>query len=99
MVEGMSLVLNVMLSLMSVISPPPALCNLSARTVVKLYTFGCFSFRGELGFLNCDDICMCVVIIKQFQLFELFWIPFMLTSSMMDFSHFYCWVCVLVVCL
>ena len=23
--------------------------------------FGCFDFRGELGFLNCDDICMCVV--------------------------------------
>ena len=20
--------------------------------------FGCFCFRGELGFLNCDDICM-----------------------------------------
>ena len=27
--------------------------------------FGCFDFRGELGFLNCDDICMCVVN-KQF---------------------------------
>ena len=23
--------------------------------------FGCVCFRGELGFLNCDDICMCVV--------------------------------------
>ena len=27
----------------------------------------CFCFRGELGFLNCDDICMCVVN-KQFEL-------------------------------
>ena len=27
------------------------------------------SFRGELGFLNCDDICMCVVN-KQFELLE-----------------------------
>ena len=27
-------------------------------------------FRGELGFLNCDYICMCVVN-KQFELFEL----------------------------
>ena len=36
-VEGMSVVVNVMLSLMSVISPPPALCNLSVRTAVKLY--------------------------------------------------------------
>ena len=32
-VEGMSVVVNVMLSLMSVMSPPPALCNLSVRTV------------------------------------------------------------------
>ena len=23
--------------------------------------FGCFGFRGELGFLNCDDVCMCIV--------------------------------------
>ena len=29
--------------------------------------FGCVSFRGELGFLNCDVICMCVVN-KQFEL-------------------------------
>ena len=41
---------------MSVMSPPPALCNLSVHTVVKLCTYGCFGFRGELGFLNCDDI-------------------------------------------
>ena len=31
--------------------------------------FGCFDFRSELGFLNCDDICMCVMI-KQFELLE-----------------------------
>ena len=35
-VEGMSVVVNVMLSLMSEMSPPPALCNLSVRTAVKL---------------------------------------------------------------
>ena len=41
MLEGMSVVVNVMLSLMSVMSPPPALCNLSVRsTVVKLCTLG-----------------------------------------------------------
>ena len=28
--------------------------------------FRCFDFRGELGFLNCDDICICVVN-KQFK--------------------------------
>ena len=68
-VEGMSVVVNVMLSLMSVMSPPPALCNLSVRTDVKLCIFGVFGFRGELGFLNCDDVCMCVVN-KQFELLE-----------------------------
>ena len=31
--------------------------------------FGCVCFSGELGFLNCDDICMCVVN-RQFELFE-----------------------------
>ena len=40
MVEGMSVVGNVKLFLMSVMSPPPALCNLSLRTVVKLCTLG-----------------------------------------------------------
>ena len=35
-VEGMSVVVNVMLSLMSVMSPPPALCNLSVCTAVML---------------------------------------------------------------
>ena len=31
--------------------------------------FGCFGFRCELGFLNCDDVCMRVVN-KQFELLE-----------------------------
>ena len=31
--------------------------------------FGRFGFRGEIGFLNCDDVCMCVVN-KQFELLE-----------------------------
>ena len=31
--------------------------------------FGCFCFTGELGFLNCNDIYMCVVN-KQFELLE-----------------------------
>ena len=37
---GMSVVVNVMLSLMSVMSPPPALYNLSVRADVKLCIFG-----------------------------------------------------------
>ena len=31
--------------------------------------FGCVCFRGELGFLNCDAICMSVVN-KQFEFLE-----------------------------
>ena len=31
--------------------------------------FGCFGIRDELGFLNCVDVCMCVVN-KQFELLE-----------------------------
>ena len=31
--------------------------------------FGCVCFRGVIGFLNCDDISMCVVN-KQFELLE-----------------------------
>ena len=33
----------------------------------KVMYYGCFGFRGELGFLNCDDICMCAVN-NQFEL-------------------------------
>ena len=41
MVEGMSVVVNVMLSsLTSVISTPPDLFDLSVRTMVKLCTLG-----------------------------------------------------------
>ena len=45
---------------------------------------GGFDFRGELGFLNCDDFCTCVVN-KQFRLLEFVLCPFMLTCSMMKF--------------
>ena len=69
MVEGMSVVVNVMLFLMSVMSLPPALCNLSLRTVLKLCTLGVLALGVSLVFLNCDDICMCVVN-KQFELLE-----------------------------
>ena len=48
MAEGMSVVVNEMLSLMTVMSPHPALCNLSARTVVKLCTLGVFALEVSL---------------------------------------------------
>ena len=41
-------IVNVMLSLMSVMSPSPAFCNLSACTVVKLCTLGVFALRVSL---------------------------------------------------
>ena len=48
MVEGMSVVVNVMLSLISVMGPPLVLCNLSLRTVVKLCTLGVWSLEVSL---------------------------------------------------
>ena len=48
MVAGMSDVVNVMLSLISVMSPLPALCNLSVRTVVKLCTLGVLALGVNL---------------------------------------------------
>ena len=41
---------------------------------------GSFYLRGEIGFLNCDDICMCVLN-KQFELFE-----FVFKSLNVDYS-------------
>ena len=48
-VEGMSVVVNVMLSLMSVMSPPPTLCNLSVRTAVKLCILGVLALGVNLA--------------------------------------------------
>ena len=48
MVEDMSVLVNVMLSLMSVMSPPPALCNLSVCAVVKLCNLGVFALGVSL---------------------------------------------------
>ena len=49
MIEGMlHVVVNVMLSLMSVMSPPSDLCNISARTEVKLCIFGVFALGVSL---------------------------------------------------
>ena len=81
MVECMSVVVNVMLSLTSVMSPPTVLCNISVRTVVKY-------FLGYIGFLNCYDICMCVVN-TQFESLE-----FVSISVYVDLKYNACVVCV-----
>ena len=67
MVEGMSIECNV----------ASIECNEHTSCLVspigthggEVMYFGGVCFRGELGFLNCDDICMCVVN-KQFELLE-----------------------------
>ena len=51
-VEGMSVIVNVMLSLMSLMSPPPALCNLSVRTAVKLCEVSYFSVHFKFWWVH-----------------------------------------------
>ena len=53
---------------------------------------GCVCLRGELGFLNCDDICMCVVN-KQFQLLKFVLIPFYVDLQYDEISIVYCCLC------
>ena len=48
MVEGMTVVVNVMLSLMNIMNPPPALCNLSVCTVVKSCILGVLALGVSL---------------------------------------------------
>ena len=48
MVEGMPIVVNVILSRTSVMSPLPVLCDLSVYTVVKLCNFGVFGLGVSL---------------------------------------------------
>ena len=43
----------------------PVVVNVILSPGGEVMYFGCVCIRGELGFLNCDDICMCVVN-KQF---------------------------------
>ena len=47
-VEGMSVGVNVMLSQMSVMSLPPAVCNLSVHTAVKLCILGALALGVSL---------------------------------------------------
>ena len=81
MVEGMSVVVNVMLSLMSN-EPTSCLVQPIGTHGDEVMYFWCVCFRGEVGFLNCDDICMRVVN-KQFELLEFVLNLFLLTCSMM----------------
>ena len=64
--------------------PTPCLVQPIGAHCGEVMYFGCFGFRGEFGFLNCDDVCMCVVN-KQFELLELVSEYVMLSCSMMRF--------------
>ena len=61
--------------------PTPCLVQPIGTHGGKVMYIGCVCNRGELGSLNCDDICVCVVN-KQFELLEFVLIPFMLTCNM-----------------
>ena len=88
MVEGMSVVVNVMLSLNECNEPTSCLVQPIGTHGREVMYCGCVCFRGELGFLNCDDICMCVVN-KQFELLE-FVFDSVYVDLQYDFSQFYC---------
>ena len=57
-VKDLSVVMNVMLSLMSVMGPHHALCNLSVRTVAKLCNLGGFSVR-VMSYSSSDVLFRC----------------------------------------
>ena len=69
MVNGMSIVVNVMFSLNECNEPTPCLVQTIGTHGGEVMYFVCVWFMGELGFLNFVDICMCVVN-KQFELLE-----------------------------
>ena len=50
--------------------PTSCLVQPSIAHCWEVMYFGCFDLRGQLGFLDCDDVCMCDVN-KQFELLEL----------------------------
>ena len=47
----------------NVVSNEPTSCLVQpiGSHCCEVMYFWCFGFRDELGFLNCDDVCMCVV--------------------------------------
>ena len=67
MVEGMSVVENVVSDEYD--EPTSCLMQPIVAHCCEVMYLGCFDFRGELGFLNCDAVRMCVVD-KQFELLE-----------------------------
>ena len=79
-VEGMSVMVNVMFS-NACDEPISCLLQPFVAHCCEVMYFGCFDFRDELGFLNCEDVCMCVVN-KQFELIE-----FVFESAYVDLQN------------
>ena len=63
-------------------SPYPALCNPIGMHGGEVMYFECVYLWGELGYMNCDDICMCVMN-KQFELPE-----FIFDSIYVDLQYY-----------
>ena len=77
--------------------PTSCLVQLIGAHCCEVMYFGCFGFWGELGFLNCDESA-CVSWISSLSA-SIFFIPFMLTCSMMRFpSLLLLGLCACVVC-
>ena len=65
MVDGMSVVVNIMLCHETTSCLVQPIGTHGGEVMYVLFV----CFMGELGYLNCDDICMCVVN-KQFKILE-----------------------------
>ena len=61
MVEGMSVVVNVMFFSDECNEPTSCLVQPIITHGGEVMYFGCVCLRGELSVLNCDEVCMCVV--------------------------------------
>ena len=72
---------------MSVVVNVMSLMSISAHYCEVMY-FGCVSFRGEFGFLNCDDISMCVVN-KQVELLEFVFVSVYVDLQYDDISYIF----------
>ena len=68
MVEGMSVVVSECIVVSNECNEPTSCLvqPIGAHCCEVMY-FRCLGLRGELGFLNCDNVCMCVVN-SQFEL-------------------------------
>ena len=75
--------------------PTPCLVQAIGAHGGEVMYFWSFCFSGELGFLNCDDICMCVVH-NHFELLDFFYVDLQYDEISLTFTAGY--VCLCSVC-